>query len=1412
RVTGGGCAAAPGWTSLHLAGSNQIPAAPVRAIAVHPSNPAWLYAGTEIGVFTSENNGATWTTTNDGPGTVSVEELFWLDSTTLVAATHGRGMFRADVLPGGGPVITSAPPTAGTLGVAYTHTYTANGTPAPTFSVTSGALPTGLTLDGVSGLLSGTPSAAGPFTGVVSATNTSGSANQAFDLTIASNLPGAPTIGTATAGNGQASIAFFPPSANGSPPVTSYTVTCNPGPKSATGPSSPIVVAALTNATLYSCSVAATNSAGTGPSSATVNVTPSSSVPIITSAAPGPGTVAVSYSHTYTASGSPAPTFSVTSGALPAGLSLNATSGAVTGTPSTSGTFTGVVSATNAAGTTTQSFSIAIAASVPGAPTIGSATPGVGQASIAFTAPASNGGAAITTYKATCNPGAISGTAAASPITVAGLTGGTAYTCSVTAANSVGTGASSGNVGVTPYAVPVFTSAAPVGGTFGSVYSHTYTASGTPAPTFSVTSGALPGGLSLNAASGVLSGTPTAAGTFNGVVTATNAGGTATQSFSIVIAATVPGAPTIGAATPGNSQASIAFSAPASNGGATITGYTATCTPGPFSGTGAASPVTVTGLSNGTLYSCTVKATNSAGQSAASGSVNVTPGTAPAITSAAPPGGTFNVGYAHGYVATGTPAPTFSVTSGALPTGLTLNATSGAVSGTPTASGSFSGVVTATNPLGTATQSFSIVIASTVSTAPIIGSGTAGNGQATIAFTPPASNGGSAITSYAATCTPGLFSANGAASPITVSGLTNGVTYSCSVTATNSMGTSAASGTVSVTPVAAPVFTSAPPAGGTFNVAYSHTFAANGSPVPTFSVTSGTLPGGLSLNGASGALTGTPTATGTFTGVVTASNSAGTATQAFSIAIAASVPGAPAIGTATPGNSQATITFTPPGANGGAAITAYTATCNPGALTGSSAASPVVVSALTNGVSYTCSVQANNSAGASAASGTVTVTPGVAPSITSATPPAGSFNAAYSHTYAATGSPVPTFSVTSGALPTGLTLNGATGALTGTPTATGTFTGVVSATNTAGAATQGFSIVISATVPGAPTIGTGTPGNGQAAIAFTAPASNGGSLITGYTATCTPGPVSATGSTSPVTVTGLTNGVAYSCSVRANNSIGSSAPSSTVGVTPGIAPVITSAAPVGGTFGVAYSHTYVASASPAASFAVSAGALPAGLSLNTGTGAVTGTPTVAGTFTGSVTATNTAGTSTQNFSIVIAAVAPGAPTIGTATPGNGQASITFTPPASNGGSPITGYSGTCNPGAISTNSAGSPILFAGLTNNVSYTCSVRATNAAGTGSASGTLSVTPTSGVPLTFVGAFSRKNHGIPGVFDLAIDTSQPIGGAVTVESRAIGAGHKIAFVFSDGIGSAGTATCVDASATPVGSVSTAIVGNAVE
>jgi len=80
--------------------SGTLPDVPSRSITRHPKNPQWLYAGTEVGLYTSEDGGKTWSTKNDGPGTVSIEELVWVGSDTLLEVTHGREIFQAKVTGG----------------------------------------------------------------------------------------------------------------------------------------------------------------------------------------------------------------------------------------------------------------------------------------------------------------------------------------------------------------------------------------------------------------------------------------------------------------------------------------------------------------------------------------------------------------------------------------------------------------------------------------------------------------------------------------------------------------------------------------------------------------------------------------------------------------------------------------------------------------------------------------------------------------------------------------------------------------------------------------------------------------------------------------------------------------------------------------------------------------------------------------------------------------------------------------------------------------------------------------------------------------------------------------------------------------------------------------------------------------
>jgi hypothetical protein len=388
--------------------------------------------------------------------------------------------------------------------------------------------------------------------------------------------------------------------------------------------------------------------------------------------------------------------------------------------------YTFTVKARNAIGTSLPSVSsntVKPSASVqlPGAPTGVTATAGTGKATVSFNAPASDGGATITDYLVTSNPGGITASGN-SPVTVNGLTNDTAYTFTVQALNSAGTGpASDPSNSVTPFAVtppgaPTGVSASAGNGEATVSFAAPVSDGGSPITGYTVTSNPS-GGLDNNAGSTSLSHTIT--GLNNGTaytftVSATNSVGTGSASASSgpvtpLGPTTVPGPPTSVQATGGNAQASVSFHAPNSNGGSTITGYTVTAVPPDGIDTDAGTTATnhtVIGLTNGTSYSFRVTATNGVGTGPASDASNsITPFTVPGAPSVASIKGgdrtatvsfsapTSNRGSAiTGYTVTSSPAGGVDSNAGSLELSHTIT---GLVNGT-----SYTFTVTATNQAG----------------------------------------------------------------------------------------------------------------------------------------------------------------------------------------------------------------------------------------------------------------------------------------------------------------------------------------------------------------------------------------------------------------------------------------------------------------------------------------------------------------------------------------------------------------------------------------------------------------------------------------------------------------------------------------------------------------------------------------
>lgn len=890
------------------------------------------------------------------------------------------------------------------------------------------------------------------------------------------------------------------------------------------------------------------------------------------------GTVATAYSQTLSASGGAAPyTFAVTAGALPAGLGLTP-AGVLSGTPTAGGSFVFTVTATDS-----------------------SAAPGPYTGSRSYTLTIA---AATVTLPATSLPDGTLGSSYSAAIAPA--TGGTA-----------------------PYA-------------------------------YAVTAGALPNGLTLAPATGTISGTPTALGTFNFAVTATDSS-TGTGPYS---------------SAPRGYSLRVVDVAPVANAVSITVAYNAATTPVPLDITGgaptavavAAAPAHGTAVATGTTItyqpvagfagsdSFTYTASNSGGSSAPA-SVTVTVSD-PAITISAGNGLSAAVGdpYTQTFTWNGGAPPWTGYQVTNLPAGLAITGTganSVTVSGTPTQAGSFVLSVSATdsstgNGPFTVAQTFTLSVAGpTLALAP-------GPSTFNAPYAAPFSqvftaSGGTGPYSYAyvGAAVPGLaFTASTLSGAPTAPG-----TYTFEIVATDT-GTTGTGAPYSISQpytlvVASPTIAIAPatlpdPVAG---AAYSQTLSAGGGVAPyTFAVTAGALPAGLGLSPA-GALTGTPTEVGTFSVTVTATDANGqSGSRGYTLTIATpTLALSPAAGTLV-------LSY-------GAAYTqVFSASGSPGPYT------YVLMGALPPGIGFSGDTLSGTPTAPGSYPVTVTATdakitsggqplsisqaytldvPAPSIAITPATLPGATIGAAFSQTLAAGGGVAPyAFSLTGGALPAGVTLTG-DGTLAGTPTAAGTFNLSITATDAFGqSAVQAYAWVVAAPVL------TLDPTAGTLAAPYATPFSqtfSAGGGVGPYTyaiAGALPAGVAFSGNTLAGTPT-VPGSYAIVVTATDTGASGAGAPFSisqsyTLEV-PAPAIAIAPATLPGATAGTAYAQTLTATggAGPYV-FSVGGGALPAGLALSSG-GSLAGTPTAAGTFNVVIAATDANGQSaTRAYALVVA--------------------------------------------------------------------------------------------------------------------------------------------------------------------------------
>ncbi len=446
-----------------------------------------------------------------------------------------------------------------------------------------------------------------------------------LNSTSAPTAPSPPTSVTATAGDGAATVAFAAPFSTGGSLVTGYTVTSTPGGITASGTATPIVVPGLTNNTAYTFTVTATNSAGTSIASAASNaVTPVAAnapgPPSSLVVTPGDGRVNLSWVAPPPVSGAPVTDYIVqyrltgTSTWTSVDEGSIATTATITGlTNNTSYDFT--VTGVNSVG---QGPPSAVASATPTAPPT-ELLPDPGFES-------GNGGWVafkIGTLSRVTSPvhGGSEALRVASPSTSASLVG---LTQNAVISNSV--------------AGRSYTASCYVQPTSGSLnvairwleYTQNFSSV---INLQSNQTNALPLAKWTNVAvtsTAVNSGERMIPQLYSSNETSTN-GSLVYDDCSVTAASgttspTAPGAPTAVVATAGDASASVAFTAPASNGGSAITSYTVAASPGPATASGSASPITVSGLTNGTPYTFTVTATNVAGPGPASApSSSVTP-------------------------------------------------------------------------------------------------------------------------------------------------------------------------------------------------------------------------------------------------------------------------------------------------------------------------------------------------------------------------------------------------------------------------------------------------------------------------------------------------------------------------------------------------------------------------------------------------------------------------------------------------------------------------------------------------------------------------------------------------------------------------------------------------------------------
>lgn len=560
-----------------------------------------------------------------------------------------------------------------------------------------------------------------------------------------------------------------------------------------------VITGTPTTAGIAIANLSATNSSGTGRAKLTITVAGPNLAPIIASpiAVFVSGTVGTPFT-TYRIAATGLPT-TLTAVNLPPGLTFDPATGAINGTPTKADIWFVALTATNSVGPGTATLMVVIVPAVS-APVFTSATTAPGSVGTAFPTYTLAATGLPSSFTATGLPAGLSFNAATATITGTATTAGTTNVA-LTATNDLGTGNATLTITIAAAGVaPVFSSPNTTSGTAGTPLS-TFSVAATGSPT-SYSATGLPAGLSFDPTTGAITGTPTTATTAIVTLSATNGAGTTTGLMTITIApATL--APIITSQTNSAGTVGVPLS------------YLVIATGLPTSYSTAGLPVglslnTVTGAITGTPTTAgttvvTLVATNTVGTDTAFLTLTVAaPGLIPTITSPSTTNTSGKVGVplvTYFIEATGVPT---SYTATNLPPGLSVNAVTGGIDGTPKEAGAWFVALTATNARGSGTATLLIVVSvpGAAVTTPVITSATSAAGAI-----------GTPLATYliTATGTPTSYSATGLPVGLTLNAATGTIsgtptvlgTSVVAISATNSAGTGTAVLTITISTAAA---------------------------------------------------------------------------------------------------------------------------------------------------------------------------------------------------------------------------------------------------------------------------------------------------------------------------------------------------------------------------------------------------------------------------------------------------------------------------------------------------------------------------------------------------------------------------------------------------------------------------------